>query len=148
MKGNSRSMTPKAAAFLPGARLEGKGPITSDNPEAGDLLRQRIARLEADQERMKKANSIHKAFLKNPEMLDTCGLSEQEKAVVRNYIPRYAWEPHPFAPYILTNNAGNIRRLKQRLAALEKSEAKVGLGNGHAQAGIALNGGQLLLAFV
>ena len=69
---------------------------------------------------MRLTNKAHKAYLKNPASLDTWNGPESAKELIRNYRPGYSWEPHPYAPYRLTNNNGNIRRIKQRIADLEK----------------------------
>lgn len=96
------------------AQLDGS--IFSDDPDAVDALKARIAELEAKRERMKSINAAHKAYLKKPAGLDmNVNLTEADKARIRNYQPAYSWEPHPFAPYQLSNLAGNIGRLRKRL---------------------------------
>jgi hypothetical protein len=72
---------------------------------------------------MKKINKKHAEFLKNPETLKASGLTEETQEKIRNYKPRYSWEPHPYPPYELTNLNGNMRRVKERIAELEAKEA-------------------------
>ena len=72
---------------------------------------------------MKAINAAHRKYLKNPDTLEKADLTEAEKKHIRDYVPAYSWEPHPFAPYELSNNNANIRRMKQRLAGLERAEA-------------------------
>jgi hypothetical protein len=101
--------------------------ISSDDPDAPDKLAERIAALEERQAVMTATNKAHKAFLKAPEAPKTLGLiaalPESAQALLRSYKPAYSWEPHPFPPYQLTNNNANIRRLKDRLAMMERDRA-------------------------
>src|SRR3990167_728583 len=108
----------KAEYFRGKAASVGKGGISSDDPAAVSKLREELAKLEAQQARMKAINGAHKSFLKNPESLDRSTLSEGDKAKVRNYKPAYSWEPHPYPPYSMTNNNANIRRIKARIETL------------------------------
>ena len=71
------------------------------------------------QEDMKAVNKAHKAYLKDPDTKLMAGLSEAMQKVVKTYVPEYNWEPHPFAPYQLTNNNATIKRMKSQLAVLE-----------------------------
>ena len=73
---------------------------------------------------MKAVNLAHKRFLKDPDSLDKSELSEVDKEKVRRYQPAYSWEPHPFAPYELTNNSANIRRVKARVEGIARDQAK------------------------
>lgn len=82
-----------------------------------------IAEAEAQQASMKAINAAHKAFLKNPDSLDSANLTEGEKARIRTYKPMYSWEPHPVAPYQFTNLSANIRRMKQRLERVAVAQA-------------------------
>lgn len=103
----------------------GNGGISSDAPDAIARLRERIAELEARQARMKAANKAHAAWIKDAggkratELM--AALSEADQYLVKTYKPAYSWEPHPFAPYQFQNLGANIRRLKDRLAGLEKA---------------------------
>jgi hypothetical protein len=72
---------------------------------------------------MLAVNKARARYLKKPATLEAAELTEAEKERVRNYVPAYSWEPHPFAPFELTNLGANIRRIKQRIAALEKQRA-------------------------
>lgn len=113
----------KAKHYAQKAASVGTGGIASEDPEAVAKLRNKLERLEAEQARMKAVNAAHKKFLKNPESLDKCDLSDSLKNLIRSYIPRYSWEPHPCAPYMLTNNGAEIRRVKARIEELgRKSE--------------------------
>ncbi len=103
------------------------GAIQSNDPNAASSLEKKLASLKALQDQYKAINNAHKKFLSDPASLDASDLSDEHKAAVRNYKSQYSWEPHPIAPYQLTNNAANIRRVQSRieeLKKLDKAEAK------------------------
>jgi uncharacterized small protein (DUF1192 family) len=98
-------------------------PIKSDDPNAVEKISEKIALLERRQARCKAINAAHKKFLKDPASLDTAELSDNDKLIVRNYVPAYSWEPHPIAPYSLTSLSAEIRRLKARVPAVQHQQA-------------------------
>lgn len=98
--------------------------ISSDDPDAPDKLRERIAKLERNQEIMVAANKIYRARIGDEEKvakLISLGLSE--KAARNGLLPDFAGRIG-FPGYALTNNSGNLRRLKDRLAAIESNAAE------------------------
>lgn len=97
-------------------------PIMSGDSNATERLQAKIAEAEALQANMKAVNDAHKRFLKNPASLDSAPFSDAMKDKIRAYKPAYSWEPHPFAPYELSNNNANIRRMKERLAQVSKAQ--------------------------
>lgn len=97
--------------------------IGSGDDDAIERLTERIAEAEAKQVRMKAVNAAHARYLKNPASLETSGLDHAAVTLIRDYQPAYSWEPHPFAPYQLTNNGAEIRRLKERLAKVTTAKA-------------------------
>lgn len=97
--------------------------IFSDDPAATCKIAGKVAQLEERQARMKLVNQAHAKFLKNPDSNWRVGLTDVEQEIVRTYKPAYSWEPHPFAPFQLTNNSANIRRLKERSKQVEKLQA-------------------------
>lgn len=101
-------------------------PIMSGDSDAVERLTAEIAEAETQQERMKLVNTAHKRFLKDPASLDACDLPDKWKEKIRNYKSQYSWEPHPFAPFELTNNGANIRRMRARLEQLTKAKATRG----------------------
>jgi len=113
----------KAGYYQQKAESVGQGGISSDNPDALELLREKLANREKNQRNMKAINKAHKAYLKNPASLDKSDLPDEFKKAIREYVPQYSYEPHPFQPYQLSNNNAEIRRLKKRIASLEKAEA-------------------------
>lgn len=97
-------------------------PIMSGDSDAIARLEDKLRQAEARQEYMKAVNAAHKKFLKNPASLDSANLTEAAKQTIRSYVPAYSWEPHPFAPFELTNNNANIRRMQQRLQQLRQAK--------------------------
>jgi hypothetical protein len=99
-------------------------PIMSGDSDAVERLEAELATLNARQERMKQVNLAHGRFLKHGEgALESSSLDDAAKALIRSHVPRYSWEPHPFAPYELTNNGANIRRVEARIASLKAAKA-------------------------
>lgn len=100
------------------------GPVDNSVSAALAAAREKLAQREAAQARMKAINTAHAKFMKDPASLDKADLSDADKKLIREHKPRYSWEPHPFAPYELSNNNAEIRRQKDRVAELEgRSEA-------------------------
>lgn len=97
-------------------------PIMAGDSDAVSRLKEELAKLESMQARMKSINTAHKKFQKDPAILDVLDLSDSDREMIRNYKPAYSWEPHPFAPYQLTNNNANIRRVKDRIEQLSKAK--------------------------
>lgn len=97
----------------------GTAGISSDDPEAPSLLAERIAKLEAKHADMVRINA---AWRKDGEAgLVAAGLSaETAKKVAESIATAYSWEKQPFPGYVLSNSKGNISRLKQRVASLER----------------------------
>ena len=86
--------------------------IYSDDEDAVTRLKQRIAHLEAKQGRMKEIN----AAIRKGVSLNTLSLTEREKADLLNAARYSGCKGYP--SYALTNNNGNLRRYKIRLAEL------------------------------
>ena len=105
------------------ANIENPNAIRSDDPEAIEKLKAKLAELEAIQIKWKAINAAHKAFIKNPASLDNAPFSDEIKAKIRAYVPRYSWEPHPIAPFSISNNNANMKRIKERIAHLEGIKA-------------------------
>lgn len=101
----------------------GKGGISSDDPAAIDKLKARMAQLQHAHEAMRVLNAVIRRHAKQD--IDGCsaalvatGLIGEENA--RNLLtPDYAGRIG-FAPYQLQNSNANIRRIADRIKALEK----------------------------
>jgi len=105
----------RAAATLE-SRL--KRNIFSDDADAAENLKKRIADRERIVERMKFVNKAHAKFAKTGAMPE--GVSEAEAEKIRNYKPTYSWEPHPYPPYALSNLRQQIAADRKRLALVEQ----------------------------
>jgi len=108
----------KAEYFRSKALSVGNGGISADDPEAVVKLKEKLVNLEQLQASMKAVNTAHKKFLKDPASLDNSCLPDSLKTRIRNYKPNYTWEPHPFAPFEMSNNNANIKRVRDRINAL------------------------------
>lgn len=106
--------------------LNGKSAISSDAPDALDQLKEKLSKLEEKQTRMKAVNKIIKSKKQTKEQktaeLEKLGYSEQAANTL--------FEPDElgrvgYADYETTNNNANIRRIKQRIEALEREKSEV-----------------------
>lgn len=104
--------------------------IFTDDQDASERLRERIAGLEAERNRMKAVNAEIKRGPGWEARLTAAGtaLTEREKKLLLDVArsqPYYCKNGVPvFPPYALTNLGGNIRRLKGRLAAADNLAAQ------------------------
>lgn len=91
--------------------------IRSDDSEAIDKLKTKIAKEEARRDKMKTTNAAWRKYAKNnnPLSLHAIGMSEDEVARM--------WEKQPFSKWQISNLGANIRRLKDRLVGLERVNA-------------------------
>lgn len=97
--------------------------IASGDPDAIENLQKKLEKMEAQQARFKAINAAHRRFKKDPASLDRSDLDEATKKMIRNYVPQYSWEPSPIAPYQMTNNNANIKRIRDRIQQVERLQA-------------------------
>lgn len=112
----------KADYYEAKAKSVGSGGISSDDPKALEKLHAKLAELKTAQERMKKANAIIRSWPPNlwkGELLKL-GLSDEQAQAAIHPLPGY--KPG-FQPFELQNNNANIRRVAQRIIALEQARA-------------------------
>ena len=97
----------------------GHGGISSDDPAALTKLEKKLARLEADQEKMKSVN----AYYRKHKTLDGCpDLSAETIEQTRSDAEKgFPFEGKPFPTWALSNNSANIRRVKQRIEELRQA---------------------------
>ena len=114
----------KADYYKGRAETVGTTGISSDDPEAVTKLKQKIANLEANQEKSKAINKVirkHKGngYHQESALIDL-GYSQElaSKLLELDFAGRIG-----IPAYEITNNGANIRRLKQRLATLIHEEA-------------------------
>ena len=101
----------------------GTGGISSDDPQALDKLRDKLARLEADQQAMKNVNAYyrkHKTFEGCPD------ISAEDAAKIEAQWENGWHKGIPFPSYSLSNNNANVKRTRERVAELEKRATSPG----------------------
>lgn len=115
----------KAAAIQ--RTLDGKGPISSDAPDAAARLAEKLASLERLQATMKQANEIIRAKPKNQptmgKLADLCALGIKSESAAKLFQPDSCGRIG-FAGFQLSNNNAEIRRVKARLASLQAIESQ------------------------
>ncbi len=100
--------------------------IKSHDPDALDKLKAKLAKREADQERMKAANKIVKSKkLTNAEKLEQ--LKPLECSCSKLLEPDFCGRIG-FPGYMLSNNNANIKRIRDRIAELEQRDTEAESG--------------------
>ncbi len=101
------------------AKNYGKHGISSDDPAAIDKLREKLADMESDRQ-MAKAVNTH--WRKHKSLEGCPGVDEKLAAALhRAMTMRGGSNPIPFKTYHFADISANIRRVKDRIAALEKN---------------------------
>ncbi len=101
----------------------GRGGISTDDPEAVQKLKIKLAGLEQDQERMKAVN----AYYRKHKTLDDCPLlsPEQIEKLRASMARDWRTDPKPYPSFHLTNNSAVIRQTKKRIEELsQKAETE------------------------
>lgn len=91
-------------------------PILSSDADAVEKLKAQIADAERKQEEMKIRNAYYR---KNKTLKGCEGVSDELAAKLDAIIPT-TWYKTPHAPFELTNNNANIKRLRGRVAEIER----------------------------
>lgn len=102
----------------------GTGGISSDDPDALQKLRAKLAGLQRNHEHMKAANRAIRASKAEEERiiaLTAIGLTEEQarELITPDYMGRIG-----YAPFSLANSNANINSVKQRIAILEAAEQR------------------------
>jgi hypothetical protein len=99
-----------------------RGGISSDDPNALEKLRTKLAEAEHFQNFMKQVNSIIKNYPTTEMRIKALlPISNYEEPLARQLLePDYAGR-FGFKAYQLTNNSAEIRRIRERIAELEKA---------------------------
>lgn len=101
----------------------GLGGISGDDPDALEKLRRKLTSLEKAQERMKAANAAirMKDTQAGDAKLKELGYSPEDIKALRepDFCKRVG-----YPAYMLSNNNANIRRIRERIAALEKQKER------------------------
>lgn len=100
----------------------GNNAISSDAPDAVDLLKAKLAKCVEFQEHAKTVNKICRKKITDEEkikLLIESGLKEStaKECLVPDFCGRVG-----VPAYALTNNNGNMKRIKERIAELEKAQ--------------------------
>lgn len=104
----------------------GTGGISADAPDALDRLRAKLAELEVNQQEMKIANAYYR---KHKTMRGYDGCTDTQAQRMDMEIKKYAFlGEYPYAPCVLANNNANIKRIRERIAGLEKLATKTAEG--------------------
>lgn len=115
----------------------GMGGISSDDANALQKLREKLAQREREQEEMKAVN----AFYRKHGTLDGCpSLSLEEIEKLKAGMSR-GWRasPKPYESYLLSNNNQMIRSIKARITELEEKQ------NSPAPEGWSFDGGRVVM---
>lgn len=113
----------KASYYADKAASVGTGGISSDDPEAIDKLQEKLAGMEADQERMKAANKIVRAKkMSDEEKIAALGELKIPAPAAKRLLDPSQFGGAGFPSYSLSNNNANIRRVRERIAQLENRE--------------------------
>jgi hypothetical protein len=88
-----------------------------------EIAKAKLKRMQDDQERMKKLNKAHAAYVKNPKSIEKGDLTESEKNAVINWRPSAHYYTKPFERFHLTNNLARIKSTEVRIKDLEKKES-------------------------
>ena len=94
--------------------------ISSDAPDALELLREKLAKLQAFQERAKKINKVVRKKISDDDKVKEMALLGVSELIAREYLKPDFCGRCGVPDYELTNNNGNMRRIKERIALLEK----------------------------
>jgi hypothetical protein len=114
----------KAKHYEDKAASVGMGGISGDDPEAIDKLRVQLENLERGQESMKAANAaIRRGKNEGEKIAALVALGFNEWSARKLLEPDFCGRIG-FADYQLSNNSANIRRIKERIAALEKAVSR------------------------
>ena len=94
--------------------------ISSDDPNALEKLRKKLESLQNKQEYMKRANAHYKKYktMKGFEDMGDAAAAHMDSYILLNYYGK-----KPFPSFQLENNNANIRRIKERIAGLEKRDS-------------------------
>lgn len=115
----------------------GMGGISSDDANAIQKLREKLAQREREQEEMKAVN----AFYRKHGTLDGCpSLAPEEAERLKASMAR-SWRaaPKPYESYLLSNNNQTIRSIKARISELEEKQGSP------AQEGWSFDGGRVVM---
>ncbi|MCA7888337.1 MULTISPECIES: DUF3560 domain-containing protein [Burkholderia] len=117
--GKSFALDDRADELERRAAAVGKGGVSSDDPDAVAKLRAQLVALEDRHDRMKRTNQL----VRRDDRAGLARMGYQPDAIDKLFTPDFAGRVG-FAPYEITNSSANIRRIRDRIAQLEKIAAR------------------------
>lgn len=104
----------------------GTGGISADDPDAIEKLKKKLEGLEDAQETMKLVNDYYRKH----GTLDRCPFLawEDTEALKADMASNWHYGKAPYLPWQLSNNSAEIRRVKERIAELERKAETVYTG--------------------
>ena len=95
--------------------------IRSDDPQAVEKLQAKLDKLTAMHAHMKEINAY---FRKHATALGCPGLSDAEAAKLDRRVQEgYSWEKQPYPSYVLSGNTAEMRRLRQRIEEVSRTQS-------------------------
>lgn len=95
--------------------------IYSDDPQAVEKLQAKLDKLTAMHARMKEINAY---FRKHATALGCPGLSDEDAAKLDRRVQEgYSWEKQPYPSYVLSGNTAEMRRLRQRIEEVSRTQS-------------------------
>jgi len=95
--------------------------ISSDDPNAVERLREKLAKLQADRDTMKRVN---KAYSKGGFRAAFPNAKPEQIAKLAEKLAACPWDRKPYPSFALTNTGAEIRRVEKRIAELERRAAR------------------------
>jgi hypothetical protein len=95
-------------------------PIFSDDPNAIDKLKAKLAHLEGVQDQMKRVNKLYK--IHGREVFNMVELSDAGRQNIEYNLATPYYHNVPYPKFYLTNNGAVIRATKQRIIELTKKQ--------------------------
>ncbi|WP_063898378.1 DUF3560 domain-containing protein [Burkholderia stagnalis] len=117
--GKSFALADQADELDRRAAAVGKGGISSDDPDAVAKLRAQLTELEDRHDRMKRTN----ALVRRDDRVGLARMGYKPDTIDKLFAPDHAGRIG-FASYEITNSSANIRRIRDRIAQLEKIAAR------------------------
>ena len=95
--------------------------IYSDDPQAVEKLQAKLDKLTAMHARMKEINAYYR---KHATALGCPGLSDEDAAKLDRRVQEgYSWEKQPYPSYVLSGNTAEMRRLRQRIEEVSRTQS-------------------------
>ena len=113
--------------------------IFSDDPDAIEQLRAKVAALETQRDEYKRLN----AWWRKHGTMHACpGVTDEQAAKLDAEIPtRYSWERQPVPKWRLTNLGAEIRRARERIVDVERRQART--AGAEASGGVLIEGDEV-----